>query len=69
MGSTARGTKDGHVDDHRPGTDGQGQPSTSHAGSADGDLLAEGLSGLARDLDQQDDPDAMLAAIVAAAAA
>ena len=57
------------MDDHRPSTGGRGQPSTSDTGTADAELLAEGLSALARDLDQQDDPDAMLAAIVAAAVA
>jgi GAF domain-containing protein len=57
------------VDEHHPGTGSQGQPSTFDTGTADVDLLAEGLSALARDLDQQDDPDAMLAAIVAAAVA
>jgi hypothetical protein len=57
------------VDEHHPGTGSRGQPSTSDTGTADADLLAEGLSALARDLDQQDDPDAMLAAIVAAAVA
>ena len=55
--------------DHRPDTGGRGQPSTSGTGTAAADLLAEGMSGLARDLDEQDDPDAMLAAIVAAAVA
>ena len=55
--------------DHRPDTGGRGQPSTSDTGTAVADLLAEGMSGLARDLDEQDDPDAMLAAIVAAAVA
>jgi transcriptional regulator with GAF, ATPase, and Fis domain len=57
------------VDEHHPGTGSRGQPSTSDTGTADADLLAEGLSALARDLDQQDDPDAMLEAIVAAAVA
>ena len=59
----------GHVDNHRPGTGGRGQPSVADTGTADVDLLAVGLSALARDLDQEDDPDAMLAAIVAAAVA
>lgn len=57
------------MDEHDPGTGSRGQPSTFDTGTADADLLAEGLSALARDLDQQDDPDAMLAAIVAAAVA
>jgi ANTAR domain/GAF domain len=61
--------EDDHVDEHHPGTGSRGQPSTFDTGTADADLLAEGLSALARDLDQQDDPDAMLAAIVAAAVA
>ena len=55
------------MDDHRPRTGGRGQPSTSDTGTAPPDLLAEQLSALARDLEAKDDPDAMLAAMVAAA--
>jgi GAF domain-containing protein len=55
--------------DHRPRTGGRGQPSIADTGTADVEVLAEELSALARDLDQQDDPDSMLAAIVAAAVA
>jgi len=57
------------VDDHGPRTGGRGQPSVADTGTADVEVLAEELSALARDLDQQDDPDAMLAAIVAAGVA
>jgi hypothetical protein len=46
---------------------GRGQPSTSDTGTADAKLLAEGLGALARELEAEDDPDALLAAIVAAA--
>lgn len=59
--------KNGSLDDQRPGTGGQGQPSTSNIGTAGTNLLAEALSALSRDLEQEDDPDTMLAAIVAAA--
>ena len=55
------------MDDHGPRTGGRGQPSVADTGTADVEVLAEELSALARDLDQQDDPDAMLAAIVSAA--
>jgi GAF domain-containing protein len=51
----------------RPGTGGRGQHSTSDTGTATVDEVAESLSALARDLEEHDDPDAMLAAIVAAA--
>ncbi|GAA3642612.1 GAF and ANTAR domain-containing protein [Microlunatus ginsengisoli] len=57
------------MDQTRPGTGGRGQPSTSDTGTADIDVLAEGLSALARDLEEHDDPDAILAAIVPAAVA
>lgn len=57
------------MDDHRPGTGGRGQPSTFDTGTAHVELLAEGMSALARDLEEEDDPDTMLAAIVAAAVA
>ena len=68
-GAGNRGRKDGHVDDHRPGTGGRGQPSTSDTGTADTELLAGSFSALARELEEQDDPDTMLTAIVAAAVA
>lgn len=55
--------------DARSRTDGRGRPSTSHTGTADVDLLAEGLSDLARDLEEHDNPDTVLAAIVTAAVA
>ncbi len=57
------------MDNHRPGTGGRGQPSVADTGTADIDVLAEGLSALARDLDQQDDSEAVLSAIVASAVA
>ena len=57
------------MDDHRPGTGGRGQPSTFDTGTAHVELLAEGMSALARDLEEEDDSDTMLAAIVAAAVA
>ena len=55
------------MDDYRAGNGGQGQPSTSDTGTAVDNLLAEGLSALARDLEAEDDPNATLAAIVLAA--
>jgi transcriptional regulator with GAF, ATPase, and Fis domain len=55
--------------DHRVGTGGRGQPSSSDTGTAVGDVLAESLGALARDLEQNDDSETMLAAMVAAAVA
>ena len=60
---------DAQLDHHHPGTGGKGQPSTSDTGTADVNLLAEVLGARARDLEQEDDPDTMLTAIVAAAVA
>ena len=42
-------------------------PSTADTGTAEANLLAEVLGTLARDLEEQDDPDVLLTAIVAAA--
>jgi GAF domain-containing protein len=53
----------------RSSTGGQGQPSTANTGTADLNQLAEDFGGLARGLEAQDDPDLMLAEIVAAAVA
>lgn len=53
----------------RPGVGGRGQPSTSDTGTAAVNVLAEALGTLARDLEEYDDPDTLLAAIVAAAVA
>ena len=44
-------------------------PSTADTGTAEANLLAEVLGTLARDLEEQDDPDVLLTAIVAAAVA
>ncbi len=53
----------------RAGTGGRGQPSTSDTGTAVVDEVAETLATLARELEEHDDPDAVLRAIVAAAVA
>src|SRR3712207_848607 len=53
--------------DARSGTGGQGQPSTSDTGTAHPEALAESMGSLARDLEELDDPEATLAAIVKAA--
>ena len=53
----------------RSSTGGKGQPSTANTGTADLNQLAEDFGGLARSLEAQDDPDVMLAEIVAAAVA
>lgn len=57
------------MSDIRSGTGGRGQPSTSDTGTAVADLLAESLGGLARELEEHDDADTVLAAIVPAAVA
>jgi transcriptional regulator with GAF, ATPase, and Fis domain len=57
------------VTNTRPGTGGKGQPSTADTGTADSNLLADGFGGLARSLEEHDDPDVMLAEIIAAAVA
>ena len=54
---------------HRAGIGGRGKPSSSDTGTAVVDVLAESLSGLARELEQNDDSETMLAAVVAAAVA
>lgn len=55
--------------EQRRGTGGRGQGSTANTGTASGEVLAESLAVLARELEEHDDPDTMLAAIVAAAVA
>jgi GAF domain-containing protein len=55
--------------DTRSGTGGKGQPSTANTGTADLNQLAEDFSGLARSLEEHDDPEVMLAEIIAAAVA
>jgi transcriptional regulator with GAF, ATPase, and Fis domain len=55
--------------DTRSGTGGKGQPSTANTGTADPNQLAEDFSELARSLEEHDDPDVMLAEIIAAAVA
>ena len=55
--------------DTRAGTGGRGQPSTANTGTADLNQLAEDFGGLARSLEEHDDPDVMLAEIIAAAVA
>lgn len=50
-------------------TGGRGRPSTSFSGDGVDDEIAVKLAGLARDLERQDSPDAVLAGIVAAAVA
>jgi len=55
--------------DTRSNTGGKGQPSTANTGTADPNELAEDFGELARSLEEQDDPDVMLAEIIAAAVA
>ena len=55
--------------DTRSGTGGKGQPSTANTGTADLNQLAEDFGELARSLEEHDDPDIMLAEIIAAAVA
>jgi transcriptional regulator with GAF, ATPase, and Fis domain len=55
--------------DTRPTTGGKGQPSIANTGTAGLNQLAEDLGELARNLEEHDDPDVMLAEIVAAAVA
>src|SRR3954464_14833695 len=55
--------------DIRSGPGGKGQPSTANTGTADLNQLAEDFGGLARSLEEHDDPDVMLAEIIAAAVA
>ena len=55
--------------DTRSGTGGKGQPSTANTGTADPNQLAESFGDLARSLEEHDDPDLMLAEIIAAAVA
>jgi transcriptional regulator with GAF, ATPase, and Fis domain len=55
--------------DTRSNTGGKGQPSTANTGTADPNQLAENFGELARSLEEQDDPDVMLAEIIAAAVA
>ena len=55
--------------DTRSSTGGKGQPSTANIGTADFKKLAEGFGGLARSLEEHDDPDVMLAEIIVAAVA
>jgi transcriptional regulator with GAF, ATPase, and Fis domain len=57
------------VTDTRSGTGGKGQPSTANTGTAGLNQLAEGFGGLARSLEEHDDPEVMLAEIIAAAVA
>jgi len=57
------------VTEQRSSTGGRGQGSTSNTGTANGEVLAESLVVLARDLEEHDEPETMLAAIVAAAVA
>ena len=51
----------------RSSTGGKGQPSTANTGTADLNQLAEDFGELARSLEEHDDPDVMLAEIIAAA--
>jgi GAF domain-containing protein len=55
--------------DTRSNADGNGQPSTANTGTADPNQLAEDFGDLARSLEEHDDPDVLLAEIVAAAVA
>ncbi len=57
------------VTDTQPSTGGKGQPSSANTGAADPNQLAEDFSELARSLEEHDDPDVLLAEIVAAAVA
>ena len=75
MPLTSSGPAGFHIDgvtgliQDRAGTGGRGQHSTSDTGTAVVDVIAETLAGLARELEEHDDPDAVLRAIVAAAVA
>jgi GAF domain-containing protein len=55
--------------DTRSSTGGKGQPSTANTGTADLNQLAEDFGELARSLEEHDDPDVMLAEMIAAAVA
>jgi hypothetical protein len=55
--------------DTQSSTGGKGQPSTANTGTADPNQLAEDFGELARSLEEHDDPDLLLAEIVAAAVA
>ena len=55
--------------ENRSSTGGKGQPSTANTGTAHLNQLAEDFGGLARSLEEHDDPDVLLAEIVAAAVA
>jgi hypothetical protein len=55
--------------DPRSNTGGKGQPSTANTGTANPNQLADDFGELARSLEEHDDPDVMLAEIVAAAVA
>ncbi len=55
--------------DTRASAGGKGQPSTANTGTADLNQLAEDFGELARSLEEHDDPDVMLAEIIAAAVA
>ena len=55
--------------DTESSTGGKGQPSTANTRTADPNQLAEGFSALARNLEEHDDPDVVLAEIVTAAVA
>jgi len=55
--------------ENRSSTGGKGQPSTADTGTAHLNQLAEDFGSLARSLEAHDDPDVMLAEIVAAAVA
>ncbi|HZA03303.1 MAG TPA: hypothetical protein VE617_01975, partial [Propionibacteriaceae bacterium] len=55
--------------DARSSTGGKGQPSTANTGTVDPNQLAEDFGDLARALEEHDDPDVMLAEIIAAAVA
>ena len=57
------------MSDIRSRTGGKGQPSTANTGTADLNQLAEDFGDLARTLEEHDDPDVLLAEIVAAAVA
>jgi hypothetical protein len=55
--------------DTRSSTGGKGQPSTANTGTADPNQLAEDFGDLARSLEEHDDPELLLAEIVAGAVA
>jgi transcriptional regulator with GAF, ATPase, and Fis domain len=57
------------MSDTRSNTGGRGQPSAANTGTVDPNQLAEDFGELARSLEEHDDPDALLAEIVAAAVA